>query len=139
MSLSYEFDYSMRDSGEAFLADVLDGLDMAIVVIDREGTVCAWNRALATLTGLPAVAVEGFRLRERFPDLDTAWFDELAGEARQLGRARRYTPVTGQRVLAALGVGDGATPTACSIVRVGRDTDHEDSLCLAFQFGPSAP
>ncbi|MEQ9642926.1 MAG: hypothetical protein RIM84_23085 [Alphaproteobacteria bacterium] len=139
MSLSYEFDYSIRDSGEVFLAEVLDGLELAIAIIGRDGTVSVWNRTLASLTGVPAMALEGYRLDERFPDLDAAWFHDLTNEARLLGRSRRCTPAAGRRVLTALGVDAEVRLASCSVVRVGSYVANTDSICLSFQLAPTAP
>ena len=41
------------------MAEIIDFLPDATLVIDREGTVIAWNRAMETLTGVPAASMLG--------------------------------------------------------------------------------
>lgn len=50
----------------AFLGSVLSGIQQAVVVVDRELHVIAWNPAAAELWGMRDDEVEG----RRFPDLD---------------------------------------------------------------------
>jgi len=44
---------------EQRLADIINFLPDATLVIDQEGTVIAWNRAMEELTGIPAAAMLG--------------------------------------------------------------------------------
>ena len=41
------------------MAEIIDFLPDATLVIDREGTVIAWNKAMETLTGVPAASMLG--------------------------------------------------------------------------------
>jgi PAS domain S-box-containing protein len=41
------------------MAEIIDFLPDATLVIDRDGTVIAWNKAMETLTGVPAAAMLG--------------------------------------------------------------------------------
>jgi len=49
----------MEPRGRSFHDAIIDFLPDATLVIDREGTVIAWNRAMETLTGVPAAAMLG--------------------------------------------------------------------------------
>jgi len=49
---------ALRDS-ERRLADIIDFLPDAALVIDREGRVTAWNKAMEAVTGVPAAAMLG--------------------------------------------------------------------------------
>lgn len=51
--------------GERTLSQIIDGLAVATFVIDREHRVTHWNRACATLTGLPAAELLGTRKQWR--------------------------------------------------------------------------
>ena len=49
----------MKTRGRTFHDAIIDFLPDATLVIDREGTVIAWNRAMETLTGVPAASMLG--------------------------------------------------------------------------------
>ena len=49
---------AMKDS-ERLLADIINFLPDATLVIDKEGRVIAWNRAIEALTGIPAEEILG--------------------------------------------------------------------------------
>ncbi|HOF06010.1 MAG TPA: PAS domain S-box protein [Syntrophales bacterium] len=49
---------ALRDS-ERRLADIIDFLPDAVLVIDQEGRVTAWNKAMEKVTGVPAAAMLG--------------------------------------------------------------------------------
>jgi len=49
----------MKPRDETFQDAVIDFLPDATFVIDREGTVTAWNRAMEDLTGVPAESMLG--------------------------------------------------------------------------------
>ena len=44
---------------DGYSAEIIDFLPDATLVIDAEGTVIAWNRAMEELTGVPAADVVG--------------------------------------------------------------------------------
>jgi PAS domain S-box-containing protein len=48
-----------RQESERRLADIIDFLPDAMLAVDREGRVIAWNQAYETLTGVPASAILG--------------------------------------------------------------------------------
>jgi transcriptional regulator with PAS, ATPase and Fis domain len=59
--------------------ELLDLLPLGICVINRNGSVCAWNATLADWTGIPQQEATGMNLAERFPHLSSwCYRDRLA-------------------------------------------------------------
>ncbi|MCR4400210.1 MAG: PAS domain S-box protein, partial [Syntrophomonadaceae bacterium] len=54
----HRMEAALRES-QRRMADIIDSLPDATFVIDREGTVIAWNKAMEELTGVPAVDMVG--------------------------------------------------------------------------------
>lgn len=72
-----------------YLKDVVETISNGIVVVDLEGRVRTWNRAMAVRYGIPAEAVVGRRFEEAFPNLGTEGIGEplhrlLTGEVEGL-------------------------------------------------------
>jgi PAS domain S-box-containing protein len=61
---------------EAFVRNVVESIQDGIVVLDRQGRIAGWNRAMEERCGIPAAEVQGRGILEVFPSLDGAWFDE---------------------------------------------------------------
>lgn len=68
---------------EAFVRNVVESLREGLVVLDREGCVVAWNRAMESLKGIPASEALGKPFVELFPHLERGG---LAGPVEQLLR-----------------------------------------------------
>jgi PAS domain S-box-containing protein len=51
--------YEAAQESQRRMADIIDFLPDATLVIDREGTVIAWNRAIEQMTGVPAAEMVG--------------------------------------------------------------------------------
>jgi PAS domain S-box-containing protein len=61
---------------EQFIRSVVEGLAEGLVVLDRDGRVVTWNRAIETRYGMPATDAQG---RHLF-DLNPAWSTEALAE-----------------------------------------------------------
>lgn len=55
-------------------ADVLNLLPLGICIFDRDRNITFWNRTLESWTGISALIMEGERLNDRYPILDTLRF-----------------------------------------------------------------
>ncbi|MFN2308675.1 MAG: diguanylate cyclase [Gammaproteobacteria bacterium] len=92
-----------------WLMDMLHGLDVGLMVLDREYRVRLWNGFMENHSGQPSVNLIGKPLFELFPDLPEAWFRRKAEsvfllESRAfttweqrpyLLRFKNYRPITG--------------------------------------------
>jgi signal transduction histidine kinase len=141
MSRDSDQDLAIGEDAEAFLLEVLDGLDLAVAVLDRDLAVRCWNRGMARLTGHRLAALRGERLTARFRDLDAPWFHGLVDEAQTFGEARSFPLATGRRLLVGLGADAAAQAgrlLGCRLARVGSGLAHDASLCLALRLGDPA-
>lgn len=61
---------------EGFIRNVVESLRDGVVVLDRDGCIVAWNRAMEGLCNLPARSAIGVLFTELFPDLKRERFAE---------------------------------------------------------------
>lgn len=62
---------------EAFIRNVVESIRDGIVVVDREGRISAWNRALEERIGMEASEVLGLPILEAFPKLKAQGFSVI--------------------------------------------------------------
>ncbi|MEE9138343.1 MAG: ATP-binding protein, partial [candidate division NC10 bacterium] len=62
---------------EAFIRDVVESIRDGIVVVDREGRITAWNRAMEQLYGMTAIEARGLPILEAFPKLKAQGFAKV--------------------------------------------------------------
>ncbi len=62
---------------EAFIRDVVESIRDGIVVVDREGRITAWNRAMEQLYGMTAIEARGLPILEAFPKLKAQGFAKI--------------------------------------------------------------
>jgi PAS domain S-box-containing protein len=62
---------------EAFIRDVVESIRDGIVVVDREGRISAWNRAMEELSGMTAIEVRGVPILKAFPKLKAQGFAKV--------------------------------------------------------------
>jgi PAS domain S-box-containing protein len=62
---------------EAFIRDVVESIRDGIVVVDREGRITAWNRAMEQLYGMTASEVRGLPILNAFPKLKAQGFAKI--------------------------------------------------------------
>jgi len=62
---------------EAFIRDVVESIRDGIVVVDREGRISAWNRAMEELSGMTASEVRGLPILKAFPKLKAQGFAKV--------------------------------------------------------------
>jgi two-component system cell cycle sensor histidine kinase/response regulator CckA len=74
---------------EAFVRNVVESIQDGIVVLDRQGRIAGWNRAMEERCGIPGAEVQGLGILEVFPSLSGAWFD--AGLVRILEEDQEVT------------------------------------------------
>jgi len=115
-----------RKESERFLADVINFLPDATFVIDREGVVIAWNRAIEEMTGVPAADMIGrgnFEYAipfygDRRPILiDLALKPDRRYEGTYVSTERRETLLVGEAYMPALRGGDVYLHGTASVLR----------------------
>ncbi|MFQ5802548.1 MAG: PAS domain S-box protein [Candidatus Methylomirabilales bacterium] len=62
---------------EAFIRDVVESIRDGIIVVDREGRITAWNRAMEELYGMTATEVRGLPILKAFPQLKVQGFAKV--------------------------------------------------------------
>lgn len=62
---------------EVFIRNVVESIRDGIVVVDREGRITAWNRALEERVGMSATEVRGLPILEAFPTLKAQGFAKI--------------------------------------------------------------
>jgi PAS domain S-box-containing protein len=111
---------------ERFLTDVIDFLPDATFVIDGEGKVIAWNRAIEEMTGVPAASIIGKAnyehavpfYGERRPILiDLALKPDGRFEGTYVSTDRRDTVLTGEAYMPALKGGGVYLHGTASVLR----------------------
>ena len=74
---------------EAFIRNVVESIQDGIIVLDRQGRITEWNRAMEERYGIPAADVRGLSILEVFPSLRAEGFEESLG--RILGGTEEVT------------------------------------------------
>jgi len=74
---------------EAFIRNVVESIQDGIIVLDRQGRITEWNRAMEERYGIPAAEVRGLSILEVFPSLRAEGFEESLG--RILGGTEEVT------------------------------------------------
>ena len=62
---------------EAFIRNVVESIRDGIVVVDREGRITAWNRAMEERSGISATEVRGLPFLDAFPTLKAPGFAKV--------------------------------------------------------------
>lgn len=93
-----------------WLLAIVQGIDVGVVVLDREFNVQVWNTFMENRSGLQPDAVHGQRFFDLFPEVEEQWFRHKVESVITLGtpaftiweqrpylvRFKNYQPITGQ-------------------------------------------
>lgn len=93
-----------------WLLAIVQGIDVGVVVLDREFNVQVWNTFMENRSGLQPDAVHGQRFFDLFPEVEEDWFRHKVESVITLGtpaftiweqrpylvRFKNYQPITGQ-------------------------------------------
>jgi diguanylate cyclase (GGDEF)-like protein/PAS domain S-box-containing protein len=93
-----------------WLLAIVQGIDVGVVVLDREFRVQVWNTFMENRSGLQPDAVHGQRFFDLFPEVEEDWFRHKVESVITLGtpaftiweqrpylvRFKNYQPITGQ-------------------------------------------
>jgi diguanylate cyclase (GGDEF)-like protein len=93
-----------------WLLAIVQGIDVGVVVLDREFCVQVWNTFMENRSGLQPDAVHGQRFFDLFPEVEEDWFRHKVESVITLGtpaftiweqrpylvRFKNYQPITGQ-------------------------------------------